>query len=362
MKTVRVRLGERSYDIAIGSGLLEGIGPWCGKWGLRGSCLVVTDAHVGRIYGKTVVSSLRGAGFTTGILALPPGEAHKSLGTARRIYNAMLTRGLDRSSFIVSLGGGVAGDVAGFAAATYMRGISFVQAPTTLLAQVDASVGGKVGVNLPQGKNLIGAFHQPRGVLIDPSVLRTLDRRQLRAGFAELIKHAVIRDARHFLFLEKNRARALALEPRCMETIILRSCQIKAAVVARDERERDLRMILNFGHTLGHALEAATGYRVFLHGEAVAIGMAKAAAIAERLGHLAHADAGRIARLIESFGLRVSASWISPARVLSALRRDKKARGGIARFVLPVRVGKVFVTDAVDEKIIREVVTSCDVG
>jgi len=356
MKTVRVRLGERSYDILIGRGLIEKAGLCLRRWGLTGSCLVVADSKVGRIYGAKLLSALKGSGFTAKFFVLPPGEEHKTLHETQRIYRAMLEAGLDRGSFIVSLGGGVVGDIAGFAAATYMRGIPFVQVPTTLLAQVDASVGGKVGVNLSEGKNLVGAFHQPRGVLIDPSVLATLDRRQLTAGFAEVIKHAIIADARYFGFLENNSARALSLESACMERIITRSCEIKAGIVARDERERGLRMILNFGHTIGHAIETVTGYRFYLHGEAVAIGMACASAVAARLGCIPQRSHRKITALLQKYGLPVRMEKISVKKILRALPRDKKARGGKVRFVLPERIGKAFVTEGVGEDIIRTVV------
>ncbi|MCX6355751.1 MAG: 3-dehydroquinate synthase [Candidatus Aureabacteria bacterium] len=362
MRAVRMRLGERSYDILIGRGLIAKAGRCLRGWGLDGSCLVVADRKVGRIYGAKLLSALKGSGFTAKLFSLPPGEEHKTLHETERIYRAMLEVGLDRASFIVSLGGGVAGDIAGFAAATYMRGIPFVQVPTTLLAQVDASVGGKVGVNLREGKNLIGAFHQPRGVLIDPSVLATLDRWQLSTGFAEVIKHAIIADARYFGFLEKNSARALSREPACMERIIMRSCEIKAGIVARDERESGLRMILNFGHTIGHAIETVTGYRLYLHGEAVAIGMACASAVAARLGYLSGGSHRRIIALLQKYGLPVRMEKIPVEKLLRAIPRDKKARGGKARFVLPERIGRVFVTEGVGEDIIRAVVKDMSRG
>jgi len=353
MRTVRVELGERSYDILIGDGLLGNAGPWLRELGLRGTGIVVSDTTVGKLYGHRVISSLMDAGFKAALYTMPAGEEHKNLDEARKIYEEMIRLGLERGSFAISLGGGVVGDIAGFAAATFLRGIHFVQIPTSLLAQVDASVGGKVGVNLPQGKNIIGSFYQPRGVLIDPSLLATLARRHLCAGFAEVIKHAVIRDAAHFDFLEKDFKKALSLEAPCLEKLIGRSCEIKSEIVARDEREGGVRMILNFGHTIGHALETVTGYRSYIHGEAVAIGMAHAAAIAMRLAHLSREDYRRIVTLIESFGLPVRMEGVSAEDILSAIRRDKKTRDGKVNFVLPRRIGEVFVTNEVGEDIVR---------
>lgn len=356
MRTVRVELGERSYDIVIGDGLLGNAGPWLRELGLKGTGIVVSDATVGQLYGPRVISSLKDAGFNAALYTMPAGEEHKNLDEVRKIYSEMLKLGLDRGSFAISLGGGVVSDITGFAAATFVRGIHFIQIPTSLLAQVDASVGGKVGVNLPQGKNLIGSFYQPRGVLIDPSVLTTLARRQLSSGFAEVIKHAVIRDAAHFDFLEKNFTRALSLDAPCLEKIIGRSCEIKSEIVARDEREGGVRMTLNFGHTIGHALETVTGYRSYTHGEAVAIGMAHAAAIAARYAFLSREDYHRIVRLIESFGLPVRMEGVSAADILAAMRRDKKMRDGQVNFVLPRRIGEVFVTDEVSEDAVREAI------
>ncbi|MCX6356920.1 MAG: 3-dehydroquinate synthase [Candidatus Aureabacteria bacterium] len=353
MRTVRVELGSRSYTIAIGKGLLCEAGTLLSRWGLSGKCLVVSDTAVGRLYGRMVVSSIENAGFKAALLAIPPGEEHKTPAQVAAIVDAMLAHNLDRGSCVVSLGGGVVGDTAGFAAATYMRGIPFVQIPTTLLAQVDAGIGGKVGVNLPQGKNLIGAFHQPAGVLIDPSVLATLDAGQLRSGFAEVIKHAVIRDADYFERLEALREKALALDPAIMEDIIARSCEIKAAVVHQDERESGVRMILNYGHTIGHAIECATGYTAYLHGEAVAIGMAGAAVISRRLGRLADAEKTRITGLIERCGLPVRVRGVSTGAITGALARDKKAHQGKVRFVLPRRIGETEVVEDVPEAVIR---------
>ncbi len=356
METARVELEERSYNVEIGADLLDNVGTWLKKLGLKGSGIIVSDETVAKLYGDRVLSASRNAGFEVGLFTLPVGEEYKNLDQTAKIYNEMITLELERGSFALSLGGGVVGDITGFAAATYMRGINFVQFPTTLLAQVDASVGGKVAVNLPQAKNLIGAFYQPRGVLIDTTVLKTLDKRDVISGFAEVIKHAIIRDSEHFSYLEQNREKALSLDLPCLEKIIKRSCEIKSDVVSLDERERELRMILNFGHTIGHAIEAVTSYKTYRHGEAVAIGMVYASAIAARLNHLSKADLQRIVKLIEAFNLPLKMEGISPDAIISSLKRDKKVRDGKVRFVLPRRIGEVFVTDEVTEEIVRAVV------
>jgi 3-dehydroquinate synthase len=353
MNIVEVALGKRSYDILIGTGLLNTAGQWLSKRGIRGSGIIVSDETVHALYARPVHTALKEAGLKIGEFVLPPGEEHKNLEQVHHIYDTMLRLNLDRGSFALALGGGVVGDITGFAAATYMRGIDFIQIPTTLLAQVDASVGGKVAVNLPEGKNLIGAFHQPRGVLIDPAVLKTLTKRRLNAGFAEVIKHAVIHDARYFSYLMDNVEAAHALDMHCLENIIHRSCEIKAAVVSKDEKEKDLRMILNFGHTIGHAIETITDYRTYLHGEAVAIGMACAAFISTEMGILPAEHYHRIVKIIEKYALPVTVRGVQPDAVIKILHHDKKARHGKVYFVLPRRIGKVFVTDELDEKIVR---------
>lgn len=353
MKTITVPLGPRSYDIIIGEKILDDAGSWLKRWGLRGSTIVISDSNVAPLYGETVVSSLEKNGFRASLFSIPAGEANKTLEQTRSIYSEMVRLGLERGSFVASLGGGVTGDIAGFAAATFLRGIAFVQIPTTLLAQIDASIGGKVGVNLPEGKNLVGAFHQPRGVLIDHSALNTLPKRELSAGFAEVIKHAIIRDPRYFDFLESNSARALALDPECIERIIARSCEIKAEVVAADEREKGLRMILNLGHTIGHALESVTGYARYLHGEAVAAGIAVAAAVAEQIGILHRATAERILNLLKSFHLPIHVEGARTQDIIAALAHDKKVQDGGARFVLPKDIGEVVVSSAISQEELR---------
>ena len=364
MERITVPLGERSYDIIIGSGGGATIGPAVAGLGFGRKGVVVSDPEVGRLYGSMVADSLAGSGFDVSILSIPAGEENKTLGTVARLYHEMLSFGLDRKSFVVSLGGGLVGDVAGFAAATYMRGIRSVQVPTTLLAQVDASVGGKVGVNLPEGKNLVGAFHQPSLVLMDPEFLATLPSRELRSGFAEVIKHGVIRGPDFFSFLEDNYEDVLSLEPSAVERAVAVSCRIKADVVAADEREESgLRAILNFGHTVAHSLEALTDYNTYRHGEAVSVGMACAAEISSRLGFLSESDADRIISLLNNAGLPVTFSNLEAEQIVARMRFDKKAVSDRIRFVLARKIGDVFLSDEILLGVVEEVLRGrCDVA
>jgi len=341
VKTVRVDLAERSYDIVIAPGSRARVGQLTKKLGLGSRCLVVTDTTVGPLYARAVLEGLGETGFTAEKVELEPGEQAKSLDTLRGLYDEMLRHGLDRKSFVVALGGGVVGDVAAYAAATYMRGIPVVQVPTTVVAQVDSSVGGKTGVNLPQGKNLVGAFHQPRLVVVDPETLYTLEERDLRAGLAEIVKHAAIRDAVHFAWLEVHVAAFMGLDLPALEEAIAQSCIIKAAVVAADEREAGLRAILNFGHTVGHALEALTGYGALRHGEAVAIGMACAAALSIAVNDCPADDVRRLIALLERAGLPTTFSGLETAALLEQVRRDKKVEEQRLRLVLMDRIGQV---------------------
>lgn len=354
MRGVRVSLGDRSYSIAIDAGILNGIGAALGRFGFSRTMALVSNPTVYRLYGKAVKRSLQSAGFTPVTVLIPDGEKFKSLGSMEHIYRELLTARLDRRSALVALGGGVIGDITGFAASTYMRGIDFVQVPTTLLAQVDSSVGGKTGVNHPLGKNMIGAFWQPRLVWIDLDTLRTLPRRELLAGLAEVIKYGVIWDAGLFRFLEKHRDRILGLDRPALAHIIRRSCQIKAEVVSQDERESGLRAILNFGHTVGHAVETVTGYRKFLHGEAVAIGMYQEALIARQMGLISAAEAERIRGLIEAYGLPAAMpKGLSCGPVFDAMQLDKKAVAGSLRIVLPKEIGRVKIAKDVGRKAIQ---------
>ena len=352
-RTVRIALGDRSYDVLIGSGLLVEAGERIRALGLTGRVAIVTDDTVGPLYGARLEESLRKAGFEPTCIEVPAGEASKSLGEAGRLYEAFLDAGLDRHGAVLALGGGVVGDLAGFVAATFMRGIAHVQVPTTLLAQVDSSVGGKVGVNLPRGKNLVGAFYQPRLVLADVACLRSLPVRQLRAGLAEVVKYGVIADGALFSWLEEQVEPLLAAEERVLADAVGASCRIKASVVEVDEREAGPRAILNFGHTVGHAIEAASGYGRYLHGEAVALGMLAAADLSVRLGLCAPALRERLARLLERLGLPTRAS-LQVEDIEKSMYYDKKVKDGMNYFVLTKDIGSVTVARIFDREALRE--------
>ena len=343
MRVVQVALGERSYSIFIGRLLIARLGSECKRLHLGQRCAIISDANVASIYGGSVEESLHAAGFQPIRIVTRAGERAKSLDTVQRCYDQLAKHRLERNSFIIALGGGVIGDLAGFVAATYLRGIPFVQVPTTLLAQVDSSVGGKVGVNLAAGKNLVGAFHQPRLVLCDLETLRSLPAREFRSGLAEVIKYGIIADEALFQKLEHQMPEILRRSPRILEEIISRSCEIKAEVVSEDETESGRRAILNFGHTVGHALEATTGYGKFLHGEAIALGQIAAAELSRRRTGLSSDEAARIRRLFEQAELAVIRKF-SPAerkRLASAMQLDKKVSGGEIKFVLARRLGEV---------------------
>jgi len=350
---VRVRLGDRSYSIEVGAGVLPSFGARCRKLKLGASCLVVSDATVFSLYGRAVCDSLVKSGFRVSSAVVPAGEASKSSQMLSSLYTAALVGGLDRKSFIVALGGGVVGDLAGYLAATYLRGIPYVQVPTTLLAMVDSSVGGKTGINLPQGKNLVGAFHQPAFVLADLDTLATLPARELRAGLAEVVKYGVIRDAALFRRLEVQAAGLVAGDARLLGPMVARCCEIKADVVARDEREGGLRAILNFGHTLGHAVEQATGYRRYLHGEAVSLGMVFAARVSVRAAGLKPGDAARLEALLAALGLPVRQPRLAWQRIRGAMAVDKKSAGGLPRWVLARGIGRVQWGCEVPEAVLR---------
>ena len=338
-----VPLGERSYPIHIGEGLLRDAS-WLGAQLASRKVAVVTNDKVGPLY-ATFVHSAR-AGAETHDLVLPDGESHKTLTTVSKIFDVLIERRFARDDLIVALGGGVIGDMAGFAAACYQRGIGFVQIPTTLLAQVDSSVGGKTGVNHPQGKNMIGAFHQPRAVIADITTLRSLPEREFRAGLAEVVKYGLIGDAKFFEWLEQNVDRLLALDPSALAHAIHHSCVMKAAIVARDEHERGDRALLNLGHTFGHTIESATGYSRWLHGEAVAAGLLMAASFSRRCGLIDTAAESRIATLLQRLGLRTDARGeLSVDAARAAMSLDKKALGGRMRFILLRGIGQAFVTD-----------------
>lgn len=343
VRTVKVPLGQRSYSIKIDGGLLKSLGRECQRLKLGSRCAVITDSKVGRRYAKTAVASLKAAGFEPLVITFPAGEQQKNLGNVQACYDQMAKHRLERRSFVVALGGGVVGDLAGFVAATYLRGIPFVQVPTTLLAQVDSSVGGKVGVNLKAGKNLVGAFHQPRLVLCDLETLNTLPKREYRAGLAEIIKYGIIWDAKLFKELENTMPRLLGRDRATLTRVIARSCAIKAAVVAEDEREGGLRAILNFGHTIGHALEAVSAYGTFLHGEAISIGQVAATRLSVERHGLPASHAARITDLFKATGLpvRFDPHPSVQRRLIAAMRLDKKVHAGEIKFVLARRIGCV---------------------
>jgi 3-dehydroquinate synthase len=353
-RTIEVALGERSYPIRIGSGLLDDASEW--RDALHGRhALVVTDAQVAPLYLDRVRAGL--ASHVHDALVLPAGEASKTLAIAGRIFDALAALGANRDGAIIALGGGVIGDLAGFAAACWMRGIDFVQMPTTLLAMVDSSVGGKTGVNVAAGKNLVGAFHQPRAVFADTSTLATLPPREYASGLAEVVKYGAIGDESFFAWLEANADALLAHEPDALAEAIAFSCAYKAGVVARDERETGERALLNFGHTFGHALEAERGYGDLLHGEAVAIGMVAAATLSARLGHARAEDADRLARLLSRFGLPTTLPRASADALLARMRLDKKNVGGRIRLILWRGIGKAEIVPDIEETAIRDVLT-----
>jgi 3-dehydroquinate synthase len=339
-ETVTVELGDRSYPIQIGSGLLADIGTRLAT--LRyGSAAVITNPTVSKLYLDTVLNALHQAAIRTTVIEIPDGEEHKNLAWLAFIYDRLVEARLDRTSPLLALGGGVIGDVTGFAAATFLRGVPFVQLPTTLLAQVDSSVGGKTGINHISGKNLIGAFHQPQLVVIDVATLQTLPRRELLAGLVEVIKYGVILDPELFALIEKKLDRILAVDLDVLRPIVQRSCTLKAQVVQQDERESDYRSILNFGHTLGHAIEGLTEYRRYLHGEAVAIGMAFAARLSAVRGYSNQVTMQRIIKLLKRAGLpvEVPSELVGPQLAL-AIESDKKAAGGKVKFVCLEDLGR----------------------
>jgi 3-dehydroquinate synthase len=354
VRTVPVSLGNRSYDIKIAPGLIDRLGRECARLKLAARCAIITDTNVGKRYAKTAFNSLATAGFSPSLMIVQPGEAAKRLKTLCTCYDQLAIHRLERKSFIVALGGGVVGDLAGFVAATYLRGLTFVQVPTTLLAQVDSSVGGKVGVNLKAGKNLVGAFFQPRLVACDLDTLKTLPDREFRAGLAEVVKYGIIYDARLFTQIERDLPKLLRRDLKTLAAVIARCCEIKAEVVGKDETEGGLRAILNFGHTIGHAIENISGYGKFLHGEAIAIGQVAAARLSRQLLDLPKADVTRIEHLFRRAGLpsKIRLKSSQRPKLLKAVRLDKKVSGGEIKFVLAEKIGKVIWGQRVSDELI----------
>jgi len=358
MSTVRVSLGERSYDIDIREGNLSRVGDLVAPLARAGRVAVVTDTHVAALYGDRVTAALDAAGFTSRLFPVPAGEHSKSAAQLAELWDAFVAFDMDRSSTVVALGGGVVGDLAGFAAATYMRGVRYVQVPTTMLACVDSSVGGKTAIDLAAGKNLVGAFHQPSAVVIDPGALRSLPGRELSAGLAEVVKHGMIMDAAFFERLERDVERLRALEGDVTTGVIHRNCELKAGVVAEDEREAGRRAILNYGHSVGHAVEMLAG-GALVHGEAVAVGMAVEARVAETLGRIGPEVTQRQNALLGRAGLVTTVGEVATDAVIETMRHDKKARHGKLNLALPSRIGACEVVADVGVEVIARSLEDC---
>ena len=359
-RTIPVNLGERSYVVRVGAGLLRGLTPeTLGARGVR-TVAVISEDHVSKLYAAPVLEALRAAGVSARLLTFPAGEQHKTLATYAKLMDELLGGGppIDRRTLVVALGGGVTGDLAGFVAATALRGLRWAQCPTTLLADVDASVGGKTAVDHPAGKNLIGAFHQPAGVLIDVETLCTLPARELRSGLAECVKHAVIRDADLLDFLERRADALLTCAPGEMIELVARNVAIKAAVVADDETETGQRAHLNFGHTVGHAVETFVGYGRITHGEAVALGMTAANHIAVSRGMLDAAAAGRVRAALERLGLPTRHDALDADEIWRIMQHDKKNVGGKVRMILARALGRVDIFDDIAPDEVRQAVAS----
>lgn len=360
MLTIPVNIPQNPYEVIIEKAGLANLGKHLSLLNLGKKLLVISNPEIFSLWGKPVVDSLTATGFEVSTLLMPPGETAKNLESLQQIYDAALENYLERSSTMLALGGGVIGDLTGFAAATWLRGINFIQVPTSLLAMIDASIGGKTGVNHPKGKNLIGAFYQPRLVFIDPQVLTTLPEREFRAGMAEVIKYGIIWDADLFTKLEQseNLTNLSSIAPELLETIITRSCQAKVDVVTKDEKESGLRAILNYGHTIGHAVESLTNYSTYNHGEAVAIGMVIAGKIALHLGLWSEAEATRQDQLIYKAGLPSQIpDFLDTEAIIETLKSDKKVKSGKVRFILPTQIGVATISDQVTSDHLRQILS-----
>ena len=358
MKTLHVDLASRSYPIYIGTNLLEQPALFESHLKSSTTVFIVSNTTVAPLYAKTLTSTLSQLGKTVRLLELPDGESFKDWQHLQLIFDELLAHGADRQSMIVALGGGVVGDMAGFGAASFMRGIRFIQVPTTLLAQVDSSVGGKTGINHPLGKNMIGAFHQPVAVIADLNTLRTLPPRELSAGLAEVIKHGAIADADFLDWIEANTGALLACDTNAMAHAVLRSCEIKSAVVSADEREGGIRATLNFGHTFGHAIESGLGYGEWLHGEAVGCGMVMAADLSARLGQIGQADAQRLKRIIASMHLPIAPPKLGSQRFMELMQVDKKTEAGQIRYITLGSIGAARIQQVPDATVIETLVAT----
>jgi len=337
---LKVGLGERTYPIIIGSGVVDDLPNYLSESRFPTNVVIITNDTVNSLLGDNLLSILESVGLTASVISIEDGEQHKSLSTLSFIYDELVYNNVDRSTGIIALGGGVVGDISGFAAATFLRGIDYMQIPTTLLSQVDSSVGGKTAVNHPDGKNLIGSFNQPKLVCIDIALLETLPEREYLAGIAEIIKYGIIKDREFFKWLKLNRIALINKEPEALVHAIKTSCQIKADIVEIDEKESSIRAILNYGHTFGHAVEALTDYREYLHGEAVAIGMVIAARYSELLGFCGGSEVTEIIEILQQYGLPVKAPDFSTERYLEAMMHDKKVKGGKLNMVLNHEIGQ----------------------
>ena len=357
MKTLEVDLGNRSYPIYIGTDLID-------QPNLFGACekatsiYIVTNTTVAPLYAKRLTKTLDTFGKSVRTITLPDGESYKDWKNLQLIFDDLLKFGADRQTMLIALGGGVIGDMTGFAAASFMRGIRFIQVPTTLLAQVDSSVGGKTGINHPLGKNMIGAFHQPVAVVADLNTLKTLPPRELSAGLAEVVKHGAIADSEFLDWIEANASALLDCDTTAMGHAVLRSCEIKSAVVSADEREGGIRAILNFGHTFGHAIEAGMGYGEWLHGEAVGCGMVLGADLSCRLNHISKTELERLTKIIKSMNLPVIPPKFSVARYMELMQVDKKTEGGQIRYVLLERIGKAQIKSVADAQVIETLIAT----
>jgi 3-dehydroquinate synthase len=354
MRKVKVALGIKSYQVYIGSGLLAQAGRWLSENGFSGKLVIITDTTVNKLYGEALSQRLTGDDFSVSTLLVPEGEEQKSLETAGKLYHELVSSNAERTTPILALGGGVIGDLAGFVAATYLRGVPLVQIPTTLLAQVDSSVGGKVAVDHGKLKNMIGAFYQPRLVIADTSTLKTLPAEELANGLAEVIKSAAIRDEEFFAFLEGNLERIKALDEKALEESVFQSVKIKAEVVEKDELDSGLRNILNYGHTIGHAIESVSDFKM-KHGEAVAIGMLAAARISNKMGMLDENEVVRLKKVIEGASLPTEMPDLKVAEIMQAMRHDKKVRQDKVRFVLLKSIGSTLITDGVSPSLVEQV-------
>jgi len=357
MRKIKVSLDNNTYEIRIGAGVLSRTGDWLKELGFSGKLVIITDDTVKDIYGDDLQQRLSAERFRVTTLSVPVGEAQKSLETAGKLYQEFTHARAERNTPVLALGGGVIGDLAGFVAATYMRGLPLLQIPTTLLAQVDSSIGGKVAVDYAQLKNMIGVFYQPRLVITDTDTLKTLPDTELANGFAEVIKSAAIRDGEFFHYLETGMEETKSFNTDSIEEVVSRTAAIKAEVVGEDEKDTGLRNILNFGHTIGHAVESVSGFRVS-HGHAVASGMIAAARISSRLGMLAESDVARIRLLLETAGLPTRLPGLDLDAVFKAMQHDKKAKDGKVRFVLLKGIGNAVVTDDVELSLVKEVLGS----